>query len=108
MSKSCVGCKWLYRHDFGYSNYTVMETKVLCAQDKNQNLPADDPYDWVEDADKDNWKKTNESRCELYSSGPMVYLDVDGETGPGDCTDDAEVADVIAKHAGVETKGRSY
>lgn len=106
MSKSCVGCKWLYKHDSGYSNWTVMETNVLCAKDKNPNLPAEEGYDWIEDADKDNWAKTQNSRCELYASGTTVHLDVDGETGPGDCTDDAEVVEVIAAHAGVEPKGR--
>lgn len=105
MSKSCVGCKWLYMRDDGYSNYTVMDTSVLCAKDKNPNLPADEPYDWKEDAEGDNWTKTNESRCELYAQGPTVHLDVDGYTGPADCTDDAEVIAVIAEHAGVEPKG---
>jgi hypothetical protein len=106
MSKSCVGCKWLYKHDSGYSNWTVMETDVRCAKDKNPNLPADDPFDWKEDPEADNWPKTKDSRCELYAPGPMVHLDVDGETGPADCTDDAEVIAVIAAHANVEPKGR--
>lgn len=105
MSKSCVGCKWLYKKDTGYSNWTVMDTDVLCAKDKNPNLPASDPYDWIEEADTDNWDKTKESRCGLYAEGQGVHLDVDGERGPADCTDDAEVIAVIAAHAGVDPKG---
>ena len=105
MSKSCVGCKWLYKHDSGYSNYTVENTDVLCAKDKNPNLPADEPYDWKEEVDADNWTKTNASRCELYALGPTVCLDVDGESGPADYTDDAEVIAVISVHAGVDPKG---
>ena len=35
---SCVGCKFLYVMDSGYSNYTVEGADVYCAKDKNPNL----------------------------------------------------------------------
>lgn len=65
---SCVGCQYMYMHDTGYSNYTVLNTEVRCALDKNPNLPADAPYDWAakHDGSRDNWPKTNESRCEKF------------------------------------------
>jgi hypothetical protein len=106
MDKTCVGCKFLYAHDSGYSNWTVLDTDIKCAKDKNPNLPAEEPYDWIKPPEgTDNWKATKESRCELYAAGEMVHLDVDGETGPADCTDDAEVIAAIATHAGVDPKG---
>ena len=97
MSKSCIGCKWLYKRDSGYSNWTVLETEVKCARGNNSNLPADEPYDWHEKADSDNWSATKESRCELFAPGPLVHLDCDGEVGPAGDTDDAEVIAVICK-----------
>ncbi len=44
---SCVGCKFLYVQDEGYSNYTVENSEVRCAHDRNKSLPADrwNPFD---------------------------------------------------------------
>jgi hypothetical protein len=91
--KSCVGCKFLYSHDRGYSNYTVEETEMICAKDRNSKLPADVPYDWKQEPD--NWPHTNESRCDLYAAGPFIRLDVDGEYTAAQQTDDAEVIALI-------------
>lgn len=91
--KSCVGCKFLYARDSGYSNYTVSETEIDCAVKRNPNLPASEPYDWR--AGSDNWPATQESRCERYAKGTMVHLDVDGEVSAKDCTDDPEVIEAI-------------
>jgi hypothetical protein len=68
---SCVGCQYMYFQDTGYSNYTVLETEVRCALDLNPNLPADKPYDWMysKDGSKNNWPKTNESRCMSFLAG---------------------------------------
>lgn len=77
MSKSCVGCRFMMFKDRGWSNYTVEYTDVHCLLDKNRNLPADEPWDWKQDVDNDNWPFTNESRCDSYSGGNQMELDVD-------------------------------
>lgn len=100
MSKSCVGCKFLYSQGNGYSNWTWESDDVHCAKDRNPNLGAEKPYDWKQDAEADNWPKTNESRCELYAPGEFVALDVDGEDGPADQSKDAEQIAAIVAHSG--------
>lgn len=105
MAKSCVGCKFLYAQDEGYSNWTVTDTDIRCAKDRNENLPASEPFDWNGDADSDNWPKTNASRCELYADGPMIKLDCDGEEGPASQTSDEEVIEAICAHAGIGRNG---
>ena len=95
---SCVSCKFLYSHDSGYSNYTVLDTEIICALDLNKNLPKDEPYDW--NKEKDNWPATKNSRCSSYALGPMVCLDVDGDDSPSDFTEDEEVISIICKHSG--------
>lgn len=100
---SCIGCKYLYSEGDGYSNYTVLEQEVKCAKDANPNLPAYMPCDW--DADNDNWTRTNSSRCEFYSSGGMVALDVDGEDGPADYIDDEDAISAICAHSGRSRNG---
>jgi hypothetical protein len=79
MSKSCVGCAFLYTEDQGYSNYTVEDTDVCCAADANPNLPASEPLDWNMKADADNWPATNQSRCQRYEEGEMLRLDVEAD-----------------------------
>ena len=92
--KSCVGCKFLYMQDTGYSNYTVEGTDAICAKGRNPNLGAEVPYDWKQNPD--NWSATNESRCELYEFSEItVSLDVDGECKAAAQTDDAEVIAAI-------------
>ena len=91
--KSCVGCKFLYARDTGYSNYTVMDTEIDCALDLNPHLPSEEPYD--HHGEPDNWPATMNSRCERYAPGEFVHLDVDGEVSAKDCTDDPEVIEAI-------------
>lgn len=79
MSTSCSGCQWMYFQDTGYSNYTVMDTYVDCMLEKNPNFPADMPWDWNMEPEKDNWPATNSSRCEEYLAGESYHLDVDGD-----------------------------
>ena len=105
MDNSCIGCKYLYKRDSGYSNYTVAETVVDCAVDRNPHLPADEPYNWTTGGG-DQWPATNQSRCERYEAGPTVHLDVDGEVGPADCTDDEILIALICKKEAVDPNGR--
>lgn len=109
---SCARCKFLYFHDSGYSNYTVENTSVLCALDKNPNLisnpPQDLPYDWRYDNGPDNWSLTRNSRCEKYDPigerHAPVHLDVDGEIFPNEQAWDIEAAQAIEQHSG-RTRG---
>lgn len=95
---SCVGCKFLYSVGTGYSNWTWLSNDVCCALDRNPNLPHEEPSDWNMDAD--NWPKTKDSRCELYAPGDYVALDVDGENGPAEFTQDEAAIEAICKHSG--------
>ena len=95
---SCIGCKYLYTKGVGYSNWTHLDDDVYCAKNRNPNLPSAEPYDW--NRVNDNWPKTNTSRCEWYSAGEMVRLDVDGYDGPADYINDEEVIAAICEHSG--------
>lgn len=108
MSKSCIGCKFLYCQDFGYSNWTVEESMIDCAKDMNENLPDDEPCDWNHKEDADNWPKTNTSRCSEFSEGEMIVLDVEGFINPHEETDDAEQAEAVAKHSGWEDEHANH
>ena len=96
--QSCLGCKFLYTQDSGWSNWTVEETEVRCALRANPNLPADQPWNWTTGGG-DNWPATNASRCVNFAAGPSVSLDVEGETHPRDCTDDPETIAAVCAHA---------
>lgn len=80
---SCVGCQALYFHDSGYSNYTVEETQVYCALDKNPGLKdgARQPWDWNYETENDNWPVTKDGVCGSYrqigANIDHVHRDVD-------------------------------
>lgn len=95
---SCIGCKFLYAHDRGYSNWTVEDTEIICALALNPALPASEPYDWKQE--DDNWNATKNGRCSRYATGPRVRLDVDEEDTVESQTDDAEQRAAIKKHSG--------
>lgn len=102
---SCVGCKYLYSVGVGYSNYTWEETEVNCLLDENIHLPKDEPYDWTKDVDNDNWPATMCGRCVHYKVGPYIELDIDGENGPADFTDDEEIIAMVCQETGRSAKG---
>lgn len=110
-ARSCVGCKYLYGQGNGYSNYTWEGTTVRCALDKNKALlegNSEEGYDWVRDPDNDNFPATRNGRCEMYSGGAAyLTLDVDGEDGPADYTDDIEAIEAICKQSGRKPRGRN-
>lgn len=71
MSKSCLGCKWIFHKDEGYSNWTVEDTGMHCVHRRNPKLPADipDEISWHEPPMRqhnDKWHATKDGRCELY------------------------------------------
>lgn len=99
---SCARCKFLYLHDSGYSNWTVENTSVNCALDRNPHLAnsSDLPYDWDYNG-KDNWPATRDSRCERYEeSDTYIHLDVDGENYPDEFGLDAEAVAAVEEHSG--------
>ena len=113
MEKTCFGCKFLYSEGHGYSNFSWEEDQVDCAKDLNKNLPKERPCDWSKnkrrgcpDKEDDNWPITNASRCDQYKEGPYIELDVEGDDGPADYTDDEEAIEAICKHVGRERNGK--
>lgn len=99
---SCARCKFLYLHDSGYSNWTVENTSVNCALDRNPHLAnsPDLPYDWDYNG-KDNWSATRDSRCERYEAADgYIHLDVDGENYPDEFWLDAEAVAAVEEHSG--------
>jgi len=111
-NRSCAGCEYLYFHDIGYSNYTVTDTVVHCALDRNPNLKDKEvevPYDWRHDLSNgihDRWEPTCNSMCEQFSPlkrgcSPASF-DVDGEIKAAEETVRFSRAArrAIAKHSG--------
>lgn len=99
---SCARCKFLYLHDSGFSNWTVENTSVNCALDRNPHLASspDMPYDWDYNG-KDNWPATRDSRCERYEAADgYIHLDVDGENYPDEFGLDAEAVAAVEEHSG--------
>ena len=101
---SCARCKFLYLHDSGYSNWTVENTSVECALDRNPHLlrgPTELPYDWRYGEGRDNWPVTKDSRCERYDAADEhIHLDVDGENYPDEFAVDAEAVAAVEEHSG--------
>lgn len=108
---SCVGCKYLYTLDTGYSNYTWMDTGAHCALDRNPQLAdgPDRPFDWRSSTpEQDNWPKTATGRCDAYAPGERLDFDVDGEDDMRHC-EDFEQLRVVLAHAVRHLNGsRSY
>jgi hypothetical protein len=86
-----------------------MDTIVLCALNLNPNLKdreVEESSNWNKDPEKDNLEATATSRCERYSEGEYVTLDVDGDDGPEDCTNDPEAIAAICEHSNRKPHGR--
>lgn len=98
---SCLKCGFLYFKDYGYSNYTVEDTNVHCALDRNPHLKDAQlsiPYDFhPKEGQPDNWFATKDSRCEKYFEVPSnCHLDVDGEEKPANWVDEIGMEAVLA------------
>ena len=100
--RSCVGCVFMYFQDHGYSNWTVDETTVHCAQDMNPELKGgpDRPYDWLTPQGEDRWPATMHRRCELYANiDAQAHLDVDGQDSIDDMIPHPFFASIIKQHS---------
>lgn len=94
---SCMQCRWLFKRDTGYSNYTIEDTEAHCVHRRNPALPAQVPdesyvymsaeeprHDWDHvwvHPKLDRWHATRSGRCELYekTSDAIINIDVEGE-----------------------------
>lgn len=100
LNNSCLGCKFLYENGTGYSNYTWMETYLLCALDRNHNLLSgeiESPYGF-EDQKEDRFNPTKNSRCEKYDKGVFITLPPDRDEDLCDESEDFEQIDLIWSH----------
>lgn len=103
--RRCGDCKFYYRQDYGYSNYTVEETVGDCLKGLNPNLPAEEGYSWE---NKDHEFMRVAEQCAGYSNGDPLEIDCDQENMPWDCPADRTVADYYTEDAEVLEAFRSY
>jgi hypothetical protein len=68
----CTNCKYCVEEGFGYSNYTVEGTEVDCLLGLNPAMPVDRFYG-------EEPSLSFAERCEKFTKGCSVYLDVDRE-----------------------------
>lgn len=110
-NSSCRNCQYLYAEDYGYSNYTVTDTYIRCALDKNPylvNKDVDMPWDFNTDEARginDRWPPTCNSACERFCARgqlPMAKFDVDGAVALADVTGGFSplARKAIARHRG--------
>lgn len=100
--KSCVGCVRLYSKFVGYSDSEIDDVIILCASNKNKNLPSLKPVNWnsfyqsdMITRNGDNWIKTNTSKCDSYVFDKTVRLDIDNEYIPSNDSNDESVISAI-------------
>ena len=98
--RRCYNCKFYYRQDEGYSNYTVELTQVHCLRGKNPKVDGEsEGYDW--ETEDHEFMKVAET-CDSFARGEPLFMDCDHEAVPFDVyaersdyakyyTDDAEV-----------------
>lgn len=80
MAKSCGGCRWAIFQDYGYSNYTVEGTNVICAGLYHPHSEFDH---WYGEADELKYAEL----CSHFEEGEPFTMDVDGEWDRADMTD---------------------
>lgn len=74
----CYKCRFFATVDYGYSNYTVIETMIHCL--KKHWEEREESYSWMyENGTQEHsfWKQAE--NCEDFISGERIMLDVDGE-----------------------------
>lgn len=78
--RRCYNCKFYYKHDRGYSNYTVESTEVNCLLNKNPNLDdTDEGYSWET---KDHAFMRVAESCDGFARGEPLTIDCDEEAAP--------------------------
>lgn len=109
--KSCIGCKFLYGDGQGYSNYTWMDTFMVCALGLSEKLRSGEvqkQYSYHEAqqmnlenlSDDKNQELINYvgERCNMFSPGPFIELVPDrDEDYREECIDEDQY--VAIKHS---------
>lgn len=90
----CYNCKFWATVDYGYSNYTVIETIVHCL--KNHFEPIKESYSWkIDNREPENdhefFKQAVKCNEFVKESGTQINLDVDGKITVEDFKEDLEV-----------------
>lgn len=91
----CEDCKFLYKQDEGYSNYTVTDTTLHCLKNLNPAMPKDEDY---RPQGGDPALAFGET-CAGFSAGEGLHIDPEREDAPDDdsqsiaphYTDDEEI-----------------
>jgi hypothetical protein len=87
--KKCSDCRYAMEHDWGYSNYTVEGTEIVCLLDLNPQFPVDRFYG---EEPALNFAET----CSKFSEGGAVGVDCDQELGAlENYTDDEEIKQIL-------------
>lgn len=95
----CYNCKFYYRQDHGYSNYTVEDTVVNCLRGKNPNIEGvSEGYSW--ETDDHEFMKAAET-CDSFARGEPLYIDVDEESIPYPAPKDRNKASYYTEDAEV-------
>jgi len=110
--RRCYNCKFYYRHDRGYSNYTVEDTEVNCLLRKNPHLDdTSEGYSW--ETDDHEFMRVAEGCCDFVAGEPLT-IDCDEESAPYDRPDDRNLASyytqdhqVIAAFDAYENRARA-
>lgn len=88
--RRCYNCKFYYRHDRGYSNYTVIDTEVNCLLRKNPHLDdTDEGYSW--ETDDHEFMRVAEN-CDGYRQGDPLSVDCEEEERPYNAPDGDNLA----------------
>jgi hypothetical protein len=97
-SNGCQGCKFLYSTGEGYSNDDRTATRLHCAKQASNVLPATCD-------ELSAWRSIPTERCDQYGIGQMIHLDVVGNDGPAQYSLDEVQVRLIAKHSGRPAAG---
>ena len=104
--KSCFGCKFLYGDGQGYSNWTWMDTFLICALSQSEKLKSGEvqkPYTAYEQREPLTPEREAEllnltgPRCSFYSPGPFVELCPDRDEEYKDLCIDEDQYEAIKK-----------
>ena len=102
--RRCETCKFLYKQDQGYSNYTVTETVLNCLKMLNPSLPKDEDYR-PEGGDP---ALAFGATCVSYAAGEPLMIDCEHEAAPYDGPDGRNIASYYTDDAEVIAAFEAY
>ena len=87
--KNCSDCKYAFRTDTGYSNWTVEGTDLDCLKKLNPSFPDDN---WYGESEAGKFAES----CESFVEGDGPHFDVDMDMGDAEnYSDDPEIKELI-------------